>query len=140
MSFFARLSLKVRLLAVITFLGMLPIAGAALTYMALQSSQTAEDTMDAASQGTIHLARINGNVFEVVMESRGIYMSPDWKTAEPYGRGLLASLETMRKTAELWRGKVVEGEQANVAALAAEIEKFAQFRTELVRLAREQST
>ena len=140
MKFLAALSLKTRLLAIICFLGGIPLVGAALTYVALGNSRDAQSALDAANQGTIHLANINGDVFEIVMESRGIYMSRDWKAAEPFAKRLIDALSKMRMSAEKWRAAAVDGEQENIRALSAEIEKFAQFRIELVRLAREDST
>jgi methyl-accepting chemotaxis protein len=72
-------SLKTRLYFIIAFLGLLPIAGAALGLVSTDGYRRDEATLDAAARGTIHLERVNGLVYAVVMESRGIYMSADWK-------------------------------------------------------------
>jgi methyl-accepting chemotaxis protein len=100
----------------------------------------AEQAVDAANKGAMHIAHLNGMVYAVVMDSRGVYMSPDWKTAEPFGRGLLGNLAELQKIMTAWRLVVIEAERAKVESLAANLEQFIAFRTELVRLAREETT
>jgi methyl-accepting chemotaxis protein len=133
-------SLKKKLFALIGVLGIIPVLGAALTYALFAVSKSAEDAMETATAGAIYLEQINGQVNAVVMESRGIYMSPDWKVGEPYGKLLLKRLAEMQETAKLWKGKVVASERAKIDALAQAIDEFVRFRTELVRLAREEDT
>ena len=45
---------------------------------------------ESASKGAHNLADINGRVYAVVMESRGIYMSTEPRTVKTYGDGLLS--------------------------------------------------
>jgi methyl-accepting chemotaxis protein len=118
----------------------MPIACFGLTLFSMWQSDRAEQAVDAANKGAMHIAHLNGMVYAVVMDSRGIYMSPDWKTAEPYGRGILEHLAELKKIAAAWRLVVIEAERAKVEALAANLEQFIAFRTELVRLAREETT
>src|SRR5882757_5689358 len=133
-------SLKKKLLVLIGVLGIIPLLGATLTYALFTISKSADDAMEAATLGAIYLERINGQVNAVVMESRGIYMSPDWKVAEPYGKLLLKRLGEMQETAKLWKEKSIEAERANIDAMAKGIDEFVRFRTELVRLGREETT
>jgi methyl-accepting chemotaxis protein len=133
-------TLKQRVFGVIAFLSLLPIACFGLTIFSMWQSDRAGQAVEAASKGAIHIAHLNGLVYAVVMDSRGVYMSPDWKTAEPFGRGLLEHLADLRKTMTAWRLVVIETERAKVESLAANLEQFIAFRTELVRLGREEST
>ena len=133
-------SLKQKVFGVIGFLSLMPIACFGLTLFSMWQSDRAEQAVDAANKGAMHIAHLNGMVYAVVMDSRGIYMSPDWKTAEPYGRGILEHLAELKKIAAAWRLVVIEAERAKVEALAANLEQFIAFRTELVRLAREETT
>src|ERR1700739_3848479 len=87
-----KLSLKTRLLLVIGLLGLVPIAGVGLDSYNLAASKQASAAMDVAWKGSQYLGRINGLVYAVVMESRGIYMSPDWPTAQPFAKNLLRDL------------------------------------------------
>ena len=85
------LSLKTRFLIVIGFLGLVPILGVALNSYSLGLGKQASEQMDIATIGAQYLERINGLVYTAVMESRGIYMSPDAKTAEPFRQAFVAT-------------------------------------------------
>ena len=111
-------SLEKKLFVLIGVLGIIPLLGAMLTYVLFTASKAADDAMEAATQGAIYLERLNGQVNAVVMESRGIYMSPDWKVAEPFAKLLLRRLSEMQETATLWKEKVVVTERAKIGALA----------------------
>jgi hypothetical protein len=63
----------------IVFLGSVPIITLARTYYLNSKSDRAEHAMEITQVGTNKLQQINAGVYTVVMESRGIYMSPDWK-------------------------------------------------------------
>src|SRR5205807_1835404 len=90
--------------------------------------------------GTIHLKDINGLVYAVVMESRGIYMSADWNAAEPFARKLTSQLAQLKQTAAAWKAEPIAGQRANVEELSKRIDQFVRFRAELVRLGKEEST
>ena len=135
-----KLSLKTRLLLVIGLLGMVPILGVTLDSYNLASSKQASARMDVAWRGTGYLARINSLVYAVVMESRGIYMSPDWKTAEPFAKNLLRDLDEIQSVANLWKANPIDSEIAKINDLAAAIDQFIAFRRELVRKAQFEST
>src|SRR5258708_33935176 len=101
------LSLKKKFMLVIGLLGLVPAVGVALNSYGLAASKQADAQMDIATQGARYGERINGFVYAAVMESRGIYMSPDWKTAEPYGKLLLRHLAAIEATAKGSEGKGV---------------------------------
>jgi methyl-accepting chemotaxis protein len=134
-----KLSLRTRLLLVIGLLGGVPIFGVALNSYNLAVSKQASAQMDVAWQGARYLERINGLVYAAVMESRGIYMSPDWHTAEPFAKKLLQDLADIETTANLWRGRVIESERGRIERLAHDIDEFVAFRKELVRRAQFES-
>jgi diguanylate cyclase (GGDEF)-like protein len=133
-------SIKGRLYAIIGFLGLLPVLGAAFALFAIVNATHDNAALDRAASGTIHLERINGLVYAVVMESRGIYMSPDWATAEPFAVNLMKDLSSLREVAQMWHNEAIASQQANVDELALRIDEFVRFRTELVRLGKEDST
>jgi methyl-accepting chemotaxis protein len=134
------LSLKAKFLLVIGLLGLVPVVGVALNSYGLAASKRAAAQMDIAVQGARYGEHINGLVYAAVMESRGIYMSPDWKTAEPYGKLLLRHLAGIEATANIWKAHAVESERGKVEELSRSIAEFVRFRKELVRLAQEETT
>jgi methyl-accepting chemotaxis protein len=135
-----KLSLRTRLLLVIGLLGLVPISGVALNSYSLTLSKQAAARMDDAWQGARYLEIINGLVYAVVMESRGIYMSPDWNTAAPFAKNLLRDLDQIDATAKRWQDCVIESERDNMANLSRDIAQFIAFRKELARRAEFETT
>jgi len=133
-------SIKARLYTIIGFLGLLPVLGAAFALFAVVNLTQDNAALDRAASGTIHLERINRLVYAVVMESRGIYMSPDWATAEQFATNLMIHLSSLREVALMWHNEAIASQQTNIDELALRINDFVRFRTELVRLAKEDTT
>jgi diguanylate cyclase (GGDEF)-like protein len=142
----ASYSLKTRLYSLIAFLGLLPVIGIALALLVMRLTEHDDAALDNAVRGTIALERINGLVYAVVMESRGIYMSADWHAAEPFGKNLTLRLTELQAVVQTWKADAIASQESNVeemaerADLTERIDQFVRFRTELLRLAREDST
>src|SRR6266481_2974047 len=133
-------SLKTRLYTIIGFLGLLPVLGVIFAFVTMSNATRDNAALDRAARGTIHLEHINGPVYASVMESRGIYMSADWKAAEPFAQKLTTDLAELQETAHGWKASPIVGQQANVNELSRRIDQFVRFRTELVRLGKDEST
>ncbi|MBV9816278.1 MAG: sensor domain-containing diguanylate cyclase, partial [Alphaproteobacteria bacterium] len=133
-------SLKTRLYSIIAFLGLLPVLGVALALLAVELSRRDDAALDRVARGTINLERVNGLVYAVVMESRGIYMSADWGAAEPFANNLVRQLGELQDVARAWKADAIASQQSNIEDLAERIDQFVRFRTELVRLGKEEST
>ena len=84
----AKMKLKHKVLGLIVFLGLLPVLSAAFTYVSLRNQATAERLAMQTKAGQTYLERINGLVYAIVMDSRGIYMSSDWESAKSYAEGI----------------------------------------------------
>ena len=131
--------LKHKVVALLSFLALVPILGAILSYQSLQTQAAAQDLAVKARVGQTYLERANGLIYAVVMDSRGIYMSEDWPSAKQYGEGVLKSLADLEKTVELWAETVVGEQREELATAKGTIGEFIGFRKELVRLARDVS-
>src|SRR4051794_35008958 len=88
---------------------------------------------EAAYAGAINVERVNALIYAVVMESRGIYMSPDVATAKPYGDGLLRFNDRIGQVMKDWRGAVSAEDAVTLGGFAKRIQQFQDFRRELVR-------
>ncbi len=93
--------------------------------------------MANASQQALYGEKINGLVFAVVMDSRGIYMAKDLAEVEKYGPGLLKNLEKINGLLDDWEKIITPADKDDFAELRKVSEKFLDFRAELVRMARE---
>ncbi|MDC7787885.1 methyl-accepting chemotaxis protein [Rhodoplanes sp. TEM] len=123
-----------------TIFAVLGVALAALAFVgnrsaSLQTQLAAE--MDAAARGARNIERVNGLVYAVVMESRGIYMSTDPKVVKRYGEGLLRFNDRIDGVMKEWRGIVRVDDAAQFETLAKRVQQFREFRAELVRRANE---
>ena len=133
-------SLKQRVFSLIVILGIFPILCLGLTAYSMVRSESAGAQLAAANKGALYLAHMNGDVYAVVMESRGIYMAADWHDAEPFAKRLMQDLTSLRATLATWRQIVIESERSKIDTLDASLDQFVKFRGELVRLAREETT
>jgi methyl-accepting chemotaxis protein len=132
-----RLQLKHKVGALIAILALIPVAGAALSYLSLSHQGAAQEQAMRAKSGQTLLERINGLVYAIVMESRGIYMSSDWASAEPYAKGIEKTASELASVTKQWEATIEPGHRQEFVAAERTIGEFIAFRTELVRLARE---
>ncbi len=95
--------------------------------------------MESASERALHGEKLNALVLAVVMDSRGIYMSPDTATAEKFAAPLLVSLAKIKENLAEWKQLITEEQAAQFAEMEKQAATFIEFRTETVRLAREVS-
>jgi methyl-accepting chemotaxis protein len=89
--------------------------------------------MYRAQVGTSGIEKINGLVYAVVMDSRGIYMSADVTGVKKFGDLMKVSLDKLQKaSAEL--DEAIDGpEQATYEAFAKRVQEFRTFRLEMLR-------
>jgi methyl-accepting chemotaxis protein len=132
-----KLSIAAKLYTIFTLLALatLALAGIAVVNARHQAAMTAE--YETSLVGTQNVERVNGLIYAVVMESRGIYMSTDIPTAKKYGAGLLKFNERIVKVVEDWRRSVHGDDVEQFAEFSKRIATFIDFRKELVRLGTE---
>lgn len=99
-----------------------------------ENTQQAEIVREvgAAANGTINVEKVNGLIFAVVMESRGIYMSADWDAAKKFGANQLKYIDRMADVVKAWREGLAEEGRANFEGFSGRIEQFMSFRREMV--------
>src|ERR1043165_9908831 len=83
--------------------------------------------------------RVNGLIYAVVLESRGIYMSPDIPSAQRFGKLLLAFNDRIAAVVADWRKHLGSADATQFAEFEKRIQQFMEFRKELVRLGTEVS-
>lgn len=108
-----------------------------VTVAILSFRQQAEyqDKLGLSSRSAAYVERVNGLIYAVVMESRGIYMSSDPTTVARYGENLLRRNRELAEVVDDW-AKIVRNDDAELfAAFRARISDFVRFRAELVRRA-----
>lgn len=109
-------------------------AGAATWSDRLLSELNTITTATLRKQGIID--RVNGLVYAIVMESRGLYIADTPERVETFGKGLLKHLDDLRGATEEWRALTEPAEMDDFRAMETQITALVKLRTELVAAAR----
>ena len=127
MSIAAKLYLIFALLATVT------VALASVAAFNARRHAALTDEFRSAFAGALNVELVNGLIYAVVMESRGIYMSSDIPTAKVYGDGLLVFNDRIGEVVNEWQHAVRSDDEALFKAFSQRIRQFQEFRRELVR-------
>ena len=113
---------------------------AAITWLSDYNSRRAADltkAIETASLAALNVQLVNGLVYAVVMESRGVYMSTEPTVVKRYGDGLLKFNAEILKVVDKWQAIVQADDAQQFTTFKKRIEQFVDFRKELVRRANE---
>ena len=119
-----KLSIAAKLYVIFALLATVTGALAAVAIVNSNRHVALTNEFESAFVGAENVERINSLIYAVVMESRGIYMSPDWATAEPFGKKLVQDLNGIDAVAKLWGNDVIESERAKIENLRRDIDQF----------------
>jgi methyl-accepting chemotaxis protein len=129
----AKFSIAAKLYVIFALLATVMVALAALAIFNAERHVARTKEFESAFVGAENVERISSLLYAVVMESRGIYMSPDLDTAKKFADGLTRFNEQIGSVVAEWQ-KSVRPEDADVfAEFAARVRQFQDFRRELVR-------
>jgi methyl-accepting chemotaxis protein len=128
-----RLSIAAKLYVIFALLATITVGLAAVAVHNANRHAALTDDFESAYAGAINVQRVDALIYAVVMESRGIYMSPDVATAKVYGEGLLAFNDRITKVVNEWRSSVRAEDAALFDPFAQRLQQFQSFRRELVR-------
>src|SRR3984957_15000116 len=128
-----KLSIAAKLYVIFALLATVTGALAAVAIVNSNRHVALTNEFESAFVGAENAERINSLIYAGVMESRGIYMSPDSATAKKFAEGLTRFNDQIGGVMEGWQ-RSVRPEDADVfAQFAARGKKFQEFRRELVR-------
>jgi methyl-accepting chemotaxis protein len=129
----AKYSIAAKLYAIFALLATVMVALAMVAIVNAGRHVTLTKEFESAFVGAENVERINSLVYAVVMESRGIYMSPDIDTAKKFAVGLAGFNDQIGVVMQTWQQSVRPEDAAVFAAFAGRVQKFQEFRRELVR-------
>ena len=134
-----KLSIAAKLYVIFALMATTTIALSVVAVTAARHHAALTDEFESANAGTWNVERVNGLIYAVVMESRGVYMSDDIKTSKIYADGILKFNKQIAKVVVDWK-KSVRGDDAELFVQFSErIAQFIDFRRELARLGTEVS-
>jgi methyl-accepting chemotaxis protein len=130
-------SIATKLYVIFTLLATTTVGLAAVAVVNASRHAALTTEFESAYAGAMNVERINALIYAVVMESRGIYMSPDIASAKTYGEGLLVFNDRISAVVQEWRSAVRSDDAKLFEAFSGRIQQFRDFRRELVRRAME---
>jgi len=134
-----KLTIVAKLYGIFTLLALTTVALAGIAVFKARHHAAIISEYENSLVGTQNVERVNGLIYAVVMESRGIYMSSDIPTAKRYGDLLLKFNDRIAKVAQEWRARVRADDAKQFEEFFKRIQQFIDFRRELVRLGTEVS-
>jgi methyl-accepting chemotaxis protein len=129
-----RLTIAAKLYAVFALVTVATLFLAATAVYKSVQNATLIKRFESSFLGSQNVERINSLVYAVVMESRGIYMSSDLKTAKRFGDGLLKFNDQITRVVAEWKKSVGPDDATAFATFEKRVGQFVEFRNELVRL------
>src|SRR5262247_2836357 len=131
------LSIGAKLYGIFALLAVAATALAGIAVINARDHAAMTSEYETSLVGTQNVERVNGLIYAVVMESRGIYMSPDIPSAKRFGDLLLKFNDRIAQVVEEWRAKVRTDDAEKFQEFSKRIQQFIDFRKELVRLGTE---
>ena len=133
------LKLKHKVVALISFLAIVPVVGAIVSYNTLTTQEKAQELALKALSGQAYLERVNGLIYAVAMDARGIYMAEDAAVALKFSERIQEGKAGLQTAMDNWRGTIVDDKRALFEDAEKAINDFVTHRVEMVRLLREVS-
>jgi len=134
-----KLSVAAKLYVIFALMALTTIALSMVAVQAARHHAALTDEFESANAGTWNVAKVDGLIYAVVMESRGVYMSSDMATSKVYADGIRKFDKQIAKVVTDWK-KSVRGDDAEpFAQFSKRIATFIDFRNELARLGTEVS-
>jgi len=129
------LSLAAKLYSIFALFALLTAAITALSDYNSRRSSALTAAIETANKAALNVERVNGLVYAVVMDSRGVYMSADKDAAKKYNEGILKFNDQIVAVVDKWQAIVQSDDAAQFATFKKRIDQFVEFRKELVRRA-----
>ncbi len=129
------LSIATKLYAIFALLATVMAGLAAVTLVNARYHVALTNDFEAALAGAQNVERVNGLVYAVMMEARGIYMSADAAAAKAHGDSLLDFNERIGAVLAEWQLSAGRANPADFSRLSVLAANFQSFGSELVRRA-----
>jgi methyl-accepting chemotaxis protein len=128
-----KLSIAARLYVIFAVLATMTVALAAVAILNANRHVALTKEFESTFVAAENVELINGLIYATVMESRGIYMSPNIETAKQFAGGLIRFNDQIGAVMKGWRQSVSPEDAQVFAEFAERVKKFQEFRRELVR-------
>ena len=132
-----KLSIAAKLYVIFALMATTTVALSVIAVTSVRHHAVLTDEFESANASTWNVAKVDGLIYAVVMESRGVYMSSDIKTSKVYADGILKFNDQIAKVVEDWKKSVRDDDAELFGQFSQRIAQFIEFRRELARLGTE---
>jgi len=132
-----KLSIAAKLYVIFALMATTTVALSVIAVTSARHHAVLTDEFESANASTWNVAKVDGLIYAVVMESRGVYMSSDIKTSKVYADGILKFNDQIAKVVEDWKKSVRDDDAELFGQFSQRIAQFIEFRRELARLGTE---
>ena len=132
-----KLSIAAKLYVIFALMATTTVALSVAAVTSARHHAALTDEFESTNASTWNVAKIDGLIYAVVMESRGVYMSSDIKTSKVYADGILKFNDQIAKVVEDWKKLVRDDDAELFGQFSQRIAQFIEFRRELARLGTE---
>ncbi len=133
MSILSKFSIATKLYAIFASLATVTVILAVVAAVNARHHARLTEEFDAAMIAGRSVASLNGLIYAVTMESRGIYMSETADAARPFANSLIRLNDRIGDVLTEWRWVVRPQDSARFEAFAQRVDGFQEFRRELLR-------
>ena len=127
MSILPRLSIATKLYAIFTLLAIATLALALVAVVNARRHAMLTEDFQAASQGAQNVERLNGLIYAVWLESRGVVMSADEVAARYFAANLIRYNDRISDVVTEWQWVVRPEDAAHFEALTDRIKQYQEF-------------
>lgn len=131
------MSIRLRLMALIASFAVMSLLITGLALMSLDRYKTMMGAYGAAYEHAYDIERINHMVSNVVMESRGIYLSEDAAEAKVFAGNLSRGLDEVERVLQSWQQSTDVEERARHTEIEPTARTFIAVRRQVAALANE---
>jgi PAS domain S-box-containing protein len=126
-----------KLYAIVALLVLLTTLLVIMSVQAVRLQTAFREDLASASTAAINVERVNGLIYAIVMESRGVYMSTERIKVKRYGDELLKRNRELADVVSGWEKTLRADDAGQFLGFKERIAQFIDFRKELVRRAME---
>jgi methyl-accepting chemotaxis protein len=128
-----KLSIAAKLYVIFALLATVTLVLAAAAAINARNHAALTDEFGAAFRGAHNFEEINGLIFAIGMEARGIYLSTDISEAKPFAESVLKYDQRLSEAVKKWQQSVGPEDIDRYRDFATRMQKSHEFRRELVR-------
>ena len=132
-----KLSIAAKLYVIFALLATVTLVLAAQATINARNHAALTDEFGAAFRAAHNFEEINGLIYAIGMESRGLYLAADTSDAKPFAENLLKYDVRLRAAMQKWQQSLDPDDIDRYRDFDTRMEKYHEFRRELVRRALE---